>query len=128
MKHLLNDLSSDEKNRIREQHEGGMSVDNSKFKKLLESKLGDVKLLVTEEMATNDGDQDLLNRACTTWSSFKKTSSPEEIKQYENWSKQYTKGAPFSMDVACKSKATTSISSDNDRKVLNGVINLSWLK
>jgi hypothetical protein len=128
MKHLLNDLSSDEKNRIREQHEGGMVVDNSKFKKLLESKLGDVKLLVTEEMVTNDGDQDLLNRACTTWSSFKKTSSPEEIKQYENWSKQYTKGAPFSMDVACKSKATTSISSDNDRKVLNGVINLSWLK
>jgi hypothetical protein len=128
MKHLLNDLSSDEKNRIREQHEGGMVVDNSKFKKLLESKLGDVKLLVTEEMATNDGDQDLLNRACTTWSSFKKTSSPEEIKQYENWSKQYTKGAPFSMDVACKSKASTSISSDNDRKVLNGVINLSWLK
>ena len=128
MKHLLNDLSSDEKNRIREQHEGGMSVDNSKFKKLLESKLGDVKLLVTEEMVTNDGDQDLLNRACTTWSSFKKTSSPEEIKQYENWSKQYTKGAPFSMDVACKSKASTSISSDNDRKVLNGVINLSWLK
>jgi hypothetical protein len=128
MKHLLNDLSSEEKNRIREQHEGGMVVDNSKFKKLLESKLGDVKLLVTEEMTTNDGDQDLLNRACTTWSSFKKTSSPEEIKQYENWSKQYTKGAPFSMDVACKSKASTSISSDNDRKVLNGVINLSWLK
>ena len=128
MKHLLNDLSSDEKNRIREQYEGGMSVDNSKFKKLLESKLGDVKLLVMEEMVTNDGDQDLLNRACTTWVSFKKTSSPEEIKQYENWSKQYTKGAPFSMDVACKSKATTSISSDNDRKVLNGVINLSWLK
>jgi hypothetical protein len=84
MKHLLNDLSSDEKNRIREQYEGGMSVDNSKFKKLLESKLGDVKLLVMEEMVTNDGDQDLLNRACTTWVSFKKTSSPEEIKQYES--------------------------------------------
>jgi len=49
MKHLLNDLSSDEKNRIREQYEGGMAVDNSKFKKLLESKLGDVKLLVMEQ-------------------------------------------------------------------------------
>lgn len=49
MKHLLNDLSSEEKNRIREQYEGGMSVDISKFKNLLESKLGEVKPLVNEE-------------------------------------------------------------------------------
>jgi hypothetical protein len=49
MKHLLNDLSSEEKNRIREQHEGGMTIDTSKFKKLLETKLGDAKPLVMEE-------------------------------------------------------------------------------
>ena len=34
MKHLLNNLSNEEKNRIREQHEGGIKIDNSKFKKL----------------------------------------------------------------------------------------------
>jgi hypothetical protein len=49
MKHLLNNLSSDEKNSIREQYEGGMSIDTSKFKKLLETKLGDAKPLINEE-------------------------------------------------------------------------------
>jgi hypothetical protein len=45
MKHLLNNLSNEEKNRIREQYEGGMSVDNSRFKKLMESKLGNETLI-----------------------------------------------------------------------------------
>jgi hypothetical protein len=49
MKHLLNDLSSEEKDRIREQYEGGMIIDTSKFKKLLETKLGDTKPLINEE-------------------------------------------------------------------------------
>lgn len=48
MKHLLNDLSNEEKNRIREQYEGGMSVDTSKFKKLVETKLGDAKPFLNE--------------------------------------------------------------------------------
>lgn len=54
MKHLLNDLSNEEKNRILEQHEGGMSVDTSKFKKLMESQLGDVKPLIFEEVESDD--------------------------------------------------------------------------
>jgi hypothetical protein len=49
MKHLLNNLSNEEKNSIREQHDGGMSLDTSKFKKLMESKLGDSKPLVSEQ-------------------------------------------------------------------------------
>ena len=48
MKHLLNDLSIEEKNRIREQHEGGITIDSSKFRKLMETKLGDVKPLIME--------------------------------------------------------------------------------
>ena len=48
MKHLLNDLSTEEKNRIREQYEGGMSIDTSRFKSLLENKLGDAKPLIVE--------------------------------------------------------------------------------
>jgi len=49
MKHLLNGMPDWEKNSIREQYEGGMSIDTSKFKKLMESKLGNVKPLITEE-------------------------------------------------------------------------------
>jgi hypothetical protein len=54
MKHLLNNLSSDEKNSIREQYEGGMSIDTSKFKKLLETKLGDAKPLINEQETVGD--------------------------------------------------------------------------
>lgn len=48
MKHLLNNLSEQEKNAIREQHTGGMKLSNEKFRNLVEGKLGDVKTLVKE--------------------------------------------------------------------------------
>ena len=49
MKHILNDLSEQEKNSIREQHTGGMKVITENFSKLLNSKLGDSKPLVSEK-------------------------------------------------------------------------------
>ena len=48
MKHLLNNISEEEKNRIREQHEGGMNLAIDNFKKLVETKLGDAKPYLTE--------------------------------------------------------------------------------
>jgi hypothetical protein len=53
MKHILNDISSEEKNSILEQHMGGKTIDTSKFKKLLESQLGDVRPLISEQAAAN---------------------------------------------------------------------------
>jgi len=50
MKHILNNLSNEEKNSIREQHTGGMRVVTENFHKLLGSKLGDVKPLVSEQL------------------------------------------------------------------------------
>ena len=49
MKHLLNNLSEEEKNRIREQHEGGMNVAIDNFKTLVETKSGDVKPFLVEQ-------------------------------------------------------------------------------
>jgi hypothetical protein len=49
MKHILNNLSEEEKNAIREQHTGGMKVITENFSKLINSKLGDVKPLVNEQ-------------------------------------------------------------------------------
>ena len=43
MKHLLNNLSEEEKNSIREQHEGGRKILIENFKKLVETKSGDVR-------------------------------------------------------------------------------------
>ncbi len=49
MKHLLNDLSEETKNAIREQHEGGKKIVIENFKKLIETKSGDVKTFLTEK-------------------------------------------------------------------------------
>jgi len=49
MKHLLNDLSEEERNSIREQHTGGMKVMTESFSRLLNAKLGDSKPLVNEQ-------------------------------------------------------------------------------
>jgi len=49
MKHLLNNISEEEKNRIREQHTGGMKIATDKFKMLVETKQGDVKLYLNEQ-------------------------------------------------------------------------------
>jgi len=60
MKHLLNDLSNEEKNRIREQYEGSLLVNTSRFKKLLESHLGNVKPLLTENPTGDTGNQEVV--------------------------------------------------------------------
>ena len=49
MKHILNNMSEQEKNSIREQHTGGMKVMTENFNKLINSKLGDSKPLVNEQ-------------------------------------------------------------------------------
>jgi hypothetical protein len=53
MKHILNNLSEEEKNAIREQHAGGMKVMTENFNKLINSKLGDSKPLVNEQATEN---------------------------------------------------------------------------
>jgi len=50
MKHLLNNISEEEKNRIREQHTGGMRIATDKFKMLVETKQGDVKPYLNENI------------------------------------------------------------------------------
>ena len=49
MKHLLNNMSEEEKNSIREQHTDKLKIDTTKFKSLLEGKLGDVKPFLNEQ-------------------------------------------------------------------------------
>jgi len=56
MKHLLNNLTEEDKNKIREQYTGGMKISTDKFKTLLESKLGDSKPLVNENHLQSDGE------------------------------------------------------------------------
>lgn len=52
MKHILNNISENEKNEILGHYTGQLKIDNSKFNKLVENKLGDVKPLLSEQAAT----------------------------------------------------------------------------
>ena len=82
MKHLLNDLSNEEKNRIREQHEGGIKIDTSKFKKLIENKLGSSKPLVSEQGHTlTDFDYERINSGEDMTYTPYKGDLRDEIKQ-----------------------------------------------
>lgn len=48
MKNLLNNLSKEEKNRILEQHSGGIKIMTKNFSRLINSKLGNVKPMLNE--------------------------------------------------------------------------------
>ena len=48
MKHLLNNISQEEKNSILEQHQGGMEVITENFQKMVNKKLGDVPTFLNE--------------------------------------------------------------------------------
>ena len=58
MKHLLNNISEEEKNSIREQHTGGIKLNNENFNKLVGKKLGETKPFgsVISEQIENDSE------------------------------------------------------------------------
>ena len=57
MKHLLNNLSEEEKNRIREQHAGGKKIMIENFNKLVNTKLGDARPLTEQEVTPQTDDK-----------------------------------------------------------------------
>jgi hypothetical protein len=50
MKHILNEMNDEERNSIRSQYTGTLSVQTGKFKQLVENKLGNAKPLVSEQL------------------------------------------------------------------------------
>lgn len=49
MKHILNEMNDEERNSIRSQYTGTLSVQTGKFKQLVENKLGNAKPLINEQ-------------------------------------------------------------------------------
>lgn len=86
MKHILNNLTDQEKNAIREQHTGGINVGTENFSRLLNSKLGDSKPLVSEQQSPTESD---LGEA----SIF----SPNEIERVRNFN-ETTKGVTMVLE------------------------------
>lgn len=119
MKHILNNLSEQEKNSIREQHKGGMKVMTESFSKLINSKLGDVKPLVSEQTLPSSGttsgetisgetttnpfkDQSLLNKYVgKQFQTYSRdmTSNPNDIERYRTGVFEISKVTPSLSDV-----------------------------
>ena len=59
MKHILNEMSEEEKNSIRSQHTGSLQVQTERFKKLVENKLGNAKPLISEDFNNLSSDEEL---------------------------------------------------------------------
>ena len=78
MKHILNNISEEEKNAIREQHTGGMKLNTEKFKKLVETKQGDSKPFVAEQI------QDRIQRAPSSSSAPKVMKDKMTSSQSDN--------------------------------------------
>ena len=55
MKHILNNLTKEEKDNILKQHSGGMKVMSENFNRLMGAKHGNVKPLVNEQQDTKTG-------------------------------------------------------------------------
>ena len=56
MKHLLNNLSNEEKNNIRKQHTGGMNIMTENFNRLMGAKHGNAKPLINEQVRSADAE------------------------------------------------------------------------
>ena len=98
MKHLLNNLTEEEKNSIREQHTGGMNVVNENFSKLINTKSGDVKTYLGEQSET------------TTSGGEKQVSGPFYKKGYEAVKYYvYEKGGKFYIYMTNASQKTPKL-------------------
>ena len=94
------------------------------MKKVIRLTEADLHRIVKRVIKENEGDQELLDTACKTWSRY----TPENKVKAKEWTKTVRNTRyGFDMDVACKSKALYSVTSDGDREVLNGIIHLDWM-
>ena len=96
MKHILNNLSEEEKNSIREQHTGGMKVMTENFSKLLNSKLGDSKPL-TEQTSSKPDISCLENAGYKKVKSYGINNRGEKI-PYEGYQGTYN-GNPVGLNM-----------------------------
>lgn len=105
MKHLFNNLSRDEIKDILTKHSGGKKIDNSKFSKLVEHKLGDIKPMLNEQSQSK--------KACTLWTdgNFKQGDGVKSPKIVINKSETLFTATYYGPDIAgCIQSAT----GDND--------------
>ena len=91
MKHLLNNISEEEKNKIREQHTGGMKIATDKFKMLVETKQGDVKFYLNEQDAKTGQGKNFVEKYPNGNVEYKlpRIKSTDDLVSFVNWSRPH---------------------------------------
>lgn len=97
MKHILNNLTEEEKNTIREQHTGGIKIDNEKFKLMVETKLGDPKPLVQEQFTGSNSFEQLSKKFPQAEQVMKDCVSSLNLKKLDGIMKAKESGSMMSM-------------------------------
>ena len=93
MKHLLNNLSEEEKNSIREQHTGGMKVNTENFRKLVKTKQGNVKLISESKM--NISPEEIIEMLLDSASAFPQTDYDDPY----DWMQDVFSSVELELDV-----------------------------
>lgn len=83
MKHLLNDISKEEKKSILEQHKGGMKIFNENFHKMVNKKLGHVELF--EQQSTMGDGQNFRDSKRIKLSTIK---NEDDLKLWTNFDRE----------------------------------------
>ena len=128
MKHILNDLSNEEKNSIREQHTGGMKVMTESFSRLMNAKLGDAKPLVAEqEMGLSEPSKESLDfnpeELNSTLSPLGVSLTPDEMVELQPECDAPYSG-PFADVVSKISEKLDNMSIDGLKNTLRQVLSL----
>ena len=79
MKHLLNNLSNEDKNNIRKQHTGGMNIMTENFNRLMGAKHGNAKPLINEQVRSADAEFYSDNSLSGKYKGYLKNGGKDEV-------------------------------------------------
>lgn len=122
MKHLLNNLSNEEKNSILEQHTGGMKVITENFSKLIGAKHGDSKPLVKEQEEEN------YDEARKDYNWFERDEiAPEDLeKVLSNNNKKYS-DKEWKLNDLKKRFTSPILNANSEEEIMDAIMNMAEL-
>jgi hypothetical protein len=122
MKHLLNNLTQEEKNNILEQHAGGMKVMTENFRKLMNAKHGNSKPLVNEQEEEN------YDEARKDYNWFERDEiAPEDLeKVLSNNNKKYS-DKEWKLNDLKKRFTNPILNANSEEEIMDAIMNMAEL-
>jgi hypothetical protein len=122
MKHLLNNLTQEEKNNILEQHAGGIKVMTENFRKLMNAKHGNSKPLVNEQEEEN------YDEARKDYNWFERDEiAPEDLeKVLSNNNKKYS-DKEWKLNDLKKRFTNPILNANSEEEIMDAIMNMAEL-